>query len=174
MQHYLIYLLIYTNYVKTLLRYRQLCNQYLPPDLVWIEECSRVEVFKTLLCLEVDLSAEPNGQHVRLLTHQLLLSSAFLPSHRLSHSFFFSSLLSVIHARSFSLIFSFHSELPFCGGGVGGVFANHMVVPGASGADVLGIGALLYQAHAYTHTHTQRLTQSLLPRKSSLTDNSII
>lgn len=106
MQHYLIYLLIYTNYVKTLLKCRQLCNQYLPPDLVWIEECSRVEVFKTLLCLEVDLSAEPNGQHVRLLTHQLLLSSAFLPSHRLSHSFFFllfSPSYTHAHFHSFSL-----------------------------------------------------------------------
>lgn len=32
-----------------------------------------------------------------------------------------------------------------------------MAVPGASGADVLGIGALLHRAHAYTHTyiHTQ-------------------
>lgn len=37
------------------------------------------------------------------------------------------------------------------------MFASHMAVPGASGADVLGIGALLYRAHAYTHTctHTQ-------------------
>lgn len=58
------------------------------------------------------------------------------------------------HFHSFSL---FIANSPFCGGGVGSVFASHMAVPGASGADVLGIGALLHRAHAYTHTyiHTQ-------------------
>lgn len=101
----------------------------------------------------MDLSVEPNGQHVQLLTHQLLLSSALLPLRCLSHAFF-----SVMHAHSFSLLFSFRYKLSLCGGGVGGVFASHMAVPGASGADVFGIGALLHQAHAYTHTqntHTQ-------------------
>ncbi len=104
----------------------------------------------------MDLSAEPNGQHVRLLTHQLLLSSAFLPSRCLSHAF-----LSVMHAHAFSQIFSFHCKLSLCGGGVGGVFASHMAVPGASGADVLGIGALLHQAHAYTHTHKKHTHRGL-------------
>ena len=107
----------------------------------------------------------PNGQHMRLLIHQLLLSSAFLPFPYVSHAFF----SPVMHAHSFSLIFSYHCKRCLCGGGVGGVFASHMAVPGASGADVLDIGALLHQAHAYTctcsharthrHTHTHTHTE---------------
>lgn len=53
----------------------------------------------------MDLSAEPNGQHVPLLTRQLLLSSAFLPSCCLAHAFFlFSS--SAMHAHAHMLIFT--------------------------------------------------------------------
>lgn len=94
----------------------------------------------------VDLFTQPNEQHVQLRAHQLLL----LPSFPVSASPFFS----VMHSRSFLLIFSFHCKLPLCEG-VGGMFASHMAVPGASGADVLGIGALLNQAHASLHTHTE-------------------
>ncbi len=134
----------------------QLCNQHLTPALVWIEECSRVAVFKTLVCSEVEwiLSAQPNGQHVRLLTRQLLLSSAFLPSCRLSHAFF-----SVMHARSFSLIFPFHCKLslwrrrsrrricqPYGSArGVRSRCAQHW-------------GSAPSSTHTHTHTHTHKHT----------------
>lgn len=102
----------------------------------------------------MDLSAEPNGQHVPLLTRQLLLFSASLPSRCLAHAppppLPCTHTLIFTHFHSFSL---FIANSPFCGGGVGGVFASHMAVPGASGADVLGIGALLQRAHAYTHIY---------------------
>lgn len=38
------------------------------------------------------------------------------------------------------------------------MFASHMAEPEASGADVLGIGALLRQAHACSDTHAQKHT----------------
>lgn len=41
------------------------------------------------------------------------------------------------------------------------MFASHMAVPGASGADVLGIGALLNQAHAYLHTQREAYVVSV-------------
>lgn len=106
---------------------------------------------------EENLSPLPDGQHVQLLVHQLFLSSSFLPLFSSLHA-----LLRVMHAHSCSLIFSFYCKhFSLCDGEVGGVFASHMAVPRASGADVLGIGGSVeWSAFAHTntllstHTHT--------------------
>lgn len=133
---------------------------------------------------EENLSPLPDGQHVQLLVHQLFLSSSFLPLFSSLHA-----LLRVMHAHSCSLIFSFYCKhFSLCDGEVGGVFASHMAVPRASGADVLGIGGsvewsafahtnTLLSTHTHTHLHKSMenvMRQNLTQQKRSLTDRSII
>lgn len=64
------------------------------------------------------------------------------------------TLLSLCEAQTLSLIFSFYCKLCVCVVRVGGILVSHMAAPEASGADVLGIGTLLCQAHAYLLSHT--------------------
>lgn len=117
---------------------------------MWLEEFSHVRVFKTLVRMEVEWICSPS-QMSSTCSSALISCYLLLPSFTGSASPFFS----VMHLRSCLLIFSFHCKLPLCEEGVGGMFASHMAVPGASGADVLGIGALLNQAHAYLHTQRE-------------------
>lgn len=117
-----------------------------PRCLIWAAYC--VHMFGGWAHL-----AKCHREHVWLFTHQLLHSSAFLPKYCLSNVFFLSlSLPSCMHTRFLS--FSLFTANSLCGGRVAGVFASHMAMPGASGADVLSTGALLH--HAHTHMRSQR------------------
>lgn len=140
------------------------------PGVVWTEECSRVGVFKTLVCLEVEcivlsLMGSTCGSSP-ISCYSLLPSFPRVVSHTL---FFFP----VMHAHSFSLIFSFHCKpLSLWRRSRRRILPAIWQCQGRPEqmCSALGLCSIKHM-RVHTHIHTQAYT---VPGKRSMTDNSVI